>query len=212
MAAASVPHYAEQMRRAGYDPQRDFSGMGDLSLLAVTHKADLKVAPLDFVRASEEGHLQEYFFDRTSGSTGMPLSVYRSPWEREIQIAKWLRVMFLNGYRPTDKVFSCTSPGRLTEGRSVLQRFGLFRRRAVDYTLPVGSLIDALLDYGPDVVYGVRTSLVLAAEELLRRGVPAPTVKLLVSGGKSLMPGLGISATRPSVWASRKPTALWRWG
>lgn len=184
VAAASVPHYQEQMRKASYDPRRDYTGPGDLALLAVTLKADIKISPESFVQAQEADRLERYFSDRTSGSTGMPLTVYRSPRERDIQIAKWLRVLFLSGYRPTDKVLSFTSPGRLAEGRSVLQRFGLLRRKAVDYTLPPEALADELLQYRPDVVYGVRTSLLMVAEELERRGIKAPPIKLLVAGGE----------------------------
>ncbi|MBK8401749.1 MAG: hypothetical protein IPL29_12035 [Propionivibrio sp.] len=109
------PHYREQMQKAGYDPQRDFSGPQDLSILAVTVKTDIKSSPESFVRAEESDRLARYFSDRTSGSTGMPLTVYRSPKERAVQIAKWLRVLVLSGYRPTDKVLSYTSPGRLAE-------------------------------------------------------------------------------------------------
>lgn len=114
----------------------------------------------------------------------MPLTVYRAPREREVQIAKWLRVLMLSGYRPTDKVLSFTSPGRLAEGRSVLQRFGLFRRKAIDYTLPTETLANEVLQYRPDVVYGVRTSLLTVADELERRGVKIPPLKLLVAGGE----------------------------
>lgn len=184
MAAASVPHYRDQMRQAGYDPARDYRGPGDLSLLAITRKTDIKASPLNFVQAGEVDRLDQYFSDRTSGSTGMPLTVYRAPREREVQIAKWLRVLMLSGYRPTDKVLSFTSPGRLAEGRSVLQRFSLFQRKAIDYTLPSETLADEVLQYRPDVVYGVRTSLLMVADELERRGVQIPPLKLLVAGGE----------------------------
>jgi phenylacetate-CoA ligase len=183
-AAADVPRHREVMRQAGYDPRRDFGGLADLTLMPVMTKADLKRTPDDFLQAGASGHLHTYFSDRTSGSTGMPLTVYRSPRERDIQIAKWLRVLFLGGYRPTDKVLSFTSPGRLAEGRSVLQRFGLLRRKAVDYTQSPEALADELLQYRPDVVYGVRTSLLMVAEELERRGIKAPPIKLLVAGGE----------------------------
>jgi phenylacetate-CoA ligase len=180
----TVPHYGAKMRQAGYDPRRDYRGPEDLSLFAVTNKANLKADPMAFVQESEAGRLSAFFYDRTSGSTGTPLTVYRAPRERVAQVAKWLRVLLQNGYLPTYKVFSFTSPGRMTEGRSVLQHFGFFRRLAMDYTLPTGKLVDALLAYAPQVIYGVRTSLVLAAEELLRRGLTAPPMKLLVAGGE----------------------------
>jgi phenylacetate-coenzyme A ligase PaaK-like adenylate-forming protein len=184
----SVPYYGEAMRKAGYDPLSDFGGIEDLSVLPITRKADIKARPEAFVQSAESGELERYFLDRTSGSTGIPLTVYRSPGERDIQVAKWLRVLVLSGYRPTDKVLSFTSPGRLSEGRTALQRLGLLRRKPIDYTLPPEDLADALLGYRPDVVYGVRTSLLMVAEELQRRGRPVPPVKLLVAGGETIDP------------------------
>jgi len=184
VAATSVPHYRDQMRSAGYDPRQDFTGPKDLEVLAITLKTDIKSSPESFVQKEESGRLQRYFSDRTSGSTGMPLTVYRSPNERAVQMAKWLRVLVASGYRPTDKVLSFTSPGRLAEGRSILQHFGLLRRQAVDYTLSPESLANSLLQYQPDAVYGVRTSLLMVAEELERRGISAPPIKLLLAGGE----------------------------
>lgn len=184
VAAMQVPFYRDQMRAAGYDPQRDYRGPQDLAVLRITRKEDVKAAPMAFIQEPFQDRLEGFFSDRTSGSTGAPLAVYRSAPERAVQIAKWMRVLMVNGYRPTQKVLSYTSPGRLTEGRSALQRLGLLRRRAVDYTLPASQCADALLDYRPDVVYGVRTSLLQVAEELARRGTPAPSVSLLVAGGE----------------------------
>jgi phenylacetate-CoA ligase len=90
----------------------------------------------------------------------------------------------LNGYRPTDRVLSYTSPARLNEGRSPLRHLGLLRRRAVDFTLAPAAGADALLDYRPDVIYGNRTSLALVAEELIERGVSPPPLKLVVATGE----------------------------
>ena len=182
--ATTVPHYQAQMRQAGYDPRRDYTGAADLNLIAVTRKSDIKTRPTAFVQEQESDRVEQFFSDRTSGSTGMPLTVYRSPDERAVQISKWLRVLMLNGYRPTDKVLSFTSPGRLAEGRSLVQRFGLLQRKAIDYTLPPKILADELLRYSPDVVYGVRTSLLMVADELERRGIRMPPLKLLVAGGE----------------------------
>ncbi len=184
VAAAGVPRHREVMRQAGYDPRRDFGGLADLAIMPVMTKTDLKRAPESFVQESASGRIHQFFSDHTSGSTGIPLTVYKSPRERDIQIAKWLRALIMNGYRPTDKVLSFTSPGRLAEGRSVLQRFGLLRRKAVDYTLSAETLTDELFRYRPDVVYGVRTTLQMVAEELDRRGIEPPPIKLLVSYGE----------------------------
>ena len=183
IAAKRVPFYREQMDRAGYDPVRDFSGPDDLSVLRVTQKSDVKAAPHAFLQ-DDCGPLAAYFSDRTSGSTGVPLVVYRSSRERAIQIAKWMRVLLLSGYRPTYKVVSFTAPARLSHGRSVLQRFGLFRRCPINYLSTAENCADVLARYQPDVLYGVRTRLLMIAEELERRNTRVSSLKLLIAGGE----------------------------
>ena len=183
IAAKRVPYYREQMDRAGYDPVRDFRGADDLSVLRVTQKSDVKAAPQAFLQ-EDCAPLSTYFSDRTSGSTGIPLVVYRSPRERAIQIAKWLRVLLLSGYRPTHRVVSFTAPARLSHGRSVLQRFGLFRRCPISYLSTAESCAEVLARYQPQVLYGVRTRLLMIAEELERRDVRLSSLKLLIAGGE----------------------------
>lgn len=178
-----VPYYREAMREAGYDPVRDYRGPEDLARLPITTKADLKQrGTTAFVM--EGSDLSRCATDSTSGSTGIPTRVYRDPHERALQIAKWLRVLFLNGYSVRQKVLSLTGPGRLDEGRSVLQRFGVFRRLAVDYFQPPAVMVDQFLTYRPDVLYGNRSHLDLMALELRRRGIECPGLSLLVGGAE----------------------------
>lgn len=165
-----VPYYRELMQSIGYDPVRDYSGPGDLSNLPITTKQVLKEKGIStFLR--EGSDLSACFNDATSGSTGIPLRVYRAPYERSLQIAKWLRVLFINGYAMRDKVMSLTSPARLAEGRSIIQRFGILRRLAVNYLLPPEEMVEIFLAYKPEFLYGNRSHLDLMALELKRRRI-----------------------------------------
>lgn len=180
-----VPYYREMLRSVGYDPVKDYRGPQDLAKLPITTKQDLKRH--DITAFVQEGtDLSRYFSDSTSGSTGIPLTVYRSPYERAVQIARWLRVLLLNGYAVQQKVMSLTSPARLAEGRSVVQRLGLLRRLAVDYLRPPEALVDIFLDYQPDVLYGNRSHLDLMALELERRGKKPPGLKLLIGTAETI--------------------------
>ena len=178
-----VPFYRESMRSVGYDPARDYQGPEDLARLPIITKQILRQrGPTAFVM--EGSDLSSSFSDATSGSTGIPLHVYRAPYERAVQIAKWLRVLFLNGYSVHHKVMSLSSPKRLPEGQSTLQRLGLLRRLAVDYRLPARDAVDILMQYRPDVLYGNRVHLDLMALELGRRGVRPEGLRLLVGTGE----------------------------
>ncbi len=176
------------MAAARFNPLREFSGPSDLAKLPITTKQVLRRGSVtEFV--SEGSDLARCFQDCTSGSTGIPLTIYRDSHERAVQIAKWLRVLFANGYSVRDKVFSLTGPTRLAEGRTFLQRFGLMRRLPVDYRLPPERLVDLLLEYRPDVVYGGRSFLDLMALELSRRGVRPTQLKLVIGTNEVIRSG-----------------------
>jgi phenylacetate-CoA ligase len=183
-AYCHVPYYRELMQSAGYDPVREYRGPEDLSKLSITTKEILKqVGAQAFV--VEDSDLSSCFSDATSGSTGIPLRVYRSPYERAVQIARWLRVLFLNGYAIHHKVVALVSPTRVAEGHSVVQRFRVLRRLTVDYVHhSPEEMVDLLLAYEPDVLYGNRSHLDLMALELKRRGIRPASLKLLLGGGE----------------------------
>ena len=183
-----VPYYRAAMQQAGYNPIYDYRGPTDLAFLPITTKKTLKENEIKvFIKNGTD--LSRCFKDTTSGSTGVPLSIYRNTRERSVQIAKWLRVLFVNGYSVRDKVMSLTGPSRLSEGRSFVQHFGLLRRRPVDYTLPPEKLVDALLDYKPDVIYGGRSFLELMCMELARRRAPVQPAKLVIATNEIVRQG-----------------------
>lgn len=180
-----VPYYRGLMQSVGYDPIRDYRGPQDLSRLPITTKAVIKQrGTRAFIKEGSE--ISNCFSDTTSGSTGIPLRIYRTSYERSVQVAKWLRVLFSNGYSMCDKVMSLTSPARLTEGHSIIQRFGILRRLAIDYLLPPEEMVDILLAYRPDVLYGNRSHLDLMALVLKQRQRQPVGLKLLVVAAETV--------------------------
>ena len=178
-----VPYYRETMRGVGYDPLRDYCGPEDLARLPVTTKQVVKAGGVAAF-AKEGTDLSGCYRDATSGSTGIPLVVYRDSYERAVQIAKWLRALFINGYSVRDKVMSISSPIRLPDGGTAVQRFGPLKRLAVDYLLPPEKMVDLFLDYRPTVLYGNRTHIDLMALELRRRGIQPTGVKLVLGAAE----------------------------
>jgi len=173
-----VPYYRTAMDSAKYNPIREYRGPQDLTLLPVVTKKDLKEHGMEsFLRKGVV--LRECFRDATSGSTGIPLVIYRSQYERSVQIAKWLRVLFANGYRITQKVMSLSPPWRLMEGRTVLNKAKLLRKRSVNYHSSASDMVDAFLEYKPDVLYGNRTHIDMMASELERRGIHYEDLRVL---------------------------------
>lgn len=180
-----VPYYKELMLKAQYNPVVDFSGPEDLQLLPINNKAILKEESFEnLIIEGEYKNLSKYFSDSTSGSTGEPFTIYRYPYERAVQIAKWLRVLFINGYSVRDKTFSIISPHRLGYGNSFLQYLGLFRRKVVDNNLSPAETIREIIAYKPDVVYGIASRFSLIAHELNMQDIRINNIKLLIAGGE----------------------------
>lgn len=178
-----VPYYRKMMRNIGYDPLQDYQGPQDLLKFPITTKRTFKEnEEREFIQ--EDTELSLCYQDATSGSTGVPLQVYRNAYERSLQMAAWLRVLFMNGYSVFDKVLSFTSPRRLKDGQSLVQHFGLLRRQAVDYRLSAEEMTNRLLAYQPDLVYGNRAQLDLVALELQKRGVRPEGLKILIGGAE----------------------------
>lgn len=176
-------YYRKLMDDSGYNPNFHYKDPDDLKKLRITTKKDLKENPIeDFI--NENARTKYIFTDSTSGSTGIPLKVYRNEIERKYQVAKWLRVLFLNGYKPYQKVMSFTSPARLNEGKNIVQNFGLFRRYAIDYLADPHFMVDEMLKYKPDYMYGNRSHFDLIANELIKRNIYPYGLKKIIIGAE----------------------------
>lgn len=182
IAAQGTSYYQKIMREQNYNPAFDFRGPQDLEFFPILTKDIIKEHGIKAF-TPENVDLSGEFSDSTSGSTGLPLKIYRDPQARALQLAKWMRVLFVNGYSVFDKTLSFTGPDRLTEGRSVLQTFGLLRRYPINFLLQQDEMVNAMVAYQPNVVYGNRSSLDLVSEELQRFGITYP-LKLLIGGAE----------------------------
>lgn len=183
-AYQDVPYYRNMMRKIGYYPLRDYRGPEDLSLFPITTKQILKEeGTAAFTKPGID--LSKCYSETTSGSTGIPLTIYQAPYERAVMIAKWLRVLFVNGYSLRQKVLEFSRvKENLVEGRSILQYLGLLRRLHIDGRLSIETLADSLLEYKPDVFYCLGHNLELLVYELKRRGIKPNGLKLVIGYGE----------------------------
>ncbi|MFC2169341.1 phenylacetate--CoA ligase family protein [Acidobacteriota bacterium] len=183
-----VPYYREVMKSVGYNPIRDYRSPEDLALLPIITKKIIKQKGIkNFIR--ENSDLSTCYTDTTSGSTGIPLRIYRTSFEQLVEEAKWLFCLLKNGYSIRDKILSLKIPARFSREHSlvtfpsILQQFGFLRRHVIDYLLPADKMIDVLLEYKPNVLYGHKCPLDLMAMELKRQGVLCDNLKLLIGYG-----------------------------
>lgn len=181
LAYRHVPYYRNMMKNIGYNPITDYKGPEDLIRFPITTKKDIKAN--DSAMFLKEGiDFKKLYATSTSGSTGIPLKIFLSRNELSFRKAKWLRVLFINKYSIKDKVLALTSPATLEESKTVLQKFGLLRRLAVNHLLPIDKLVEIFTNYKPHVLYGSRSILDQFALELIKRTIKPEGLNLIIVG------------------------------
>jgi phenylacetate-CoA ligase len=178
-----VPYYRNIMKNIGYNPTLDYKGPEDLKKFPITTKHDLKInGPLMFLK--DGVCTKNLYSTSTSGSTGIPLRIFLSHHELAFRRAKFMRALLINQYLIRDKVLSLTAAIRLGEYKTILQKFGLLRRLAVDFLLTPDKLAEIFLKYQPHVLNGNRSPIDLLALELIKRKIKPEGLKLVIVSGE----------------------------
>lgn len=175
--------YRERFHLSGFDPYR-FSGMEQLEQIPILSKSEYR----DFttsVHVENPGAYESFYKDGTSGSTGTPLKIWRTWDERAYMIAKWMRVLYLNGYKWNDVTFSLPSPHRLQKD-SYLQRAGVMKRHSIPYTAPVEKMVSEYIRVQPSVLYGNKSQLVEMAIYSEKNSVRLPSPRFYVCAAETL--------------------------
>ena len=174
--------YRERMNDCGFDPNK-LREVDELQLLPVLTKEEYRSFTRNLLHKNPEKY-QDWYFDQTSGSTGIPLEIVRSWPERGYMIAKWLRELYLNGFRCTDHSFRTVVPSRLQVDREIfLQRFGLFRRTLIPYSLPKKQIVESYQKSAPNFFYGSHNEAVLFCSYVLENDIMLKKPKMYSVGG-----------------------------
>ena len=156
--AYKIPFYRERFDRAGVKPE-DIRTGDDLVKLPLLTKDELREWMASEVKKPK---YKNWIIDTTSGSTGKPLSILLSPREKTYMRANWFRVMMCCGYNPFfGKTMSRINAHDENAGSrdTILQNFGILKRRYVDQYAPEDQVIDEINAYKPDWLYMNKTEL-----------------------------------------------------
>lgn len=130
---------------------------------------------------------KKWFRDGTSGSSGIPLTIYQSTREKSITNAKWLREHTLNGFNPLfSKTFCIISPHRLTKRDSIFQNIGLFRRKSVSYLEDISIIVQEYNNYKPDLFYANKSQIVQMCLFAEKNNIKLFQPKLYVCGAETM--------------------------
>ena len=173
------PFYQERFDASHFDPFK-MADISELKNVPVLEKEDYRTLIKSLVDEKGEKYYQSWFEDFTSGTTGIPLHILRTWDERAYMLAKWMRVLYLNGYSWKDVTFSLPSPGHLQKD-SIVQRFGILKRYSIAYTDPLEEQVELFLKAKPSVIYGNKTYLVQLALHCNENNIKLPSPYLCVS-------------------------------
>jgi phenylacetate-coenzyme A ligase PaaK-like adenylate-forming protein len=177
------PFYQERFDTSQFNPFK-MADLSDIKKVPVLEKEDYRTLIKNQVEKGEKRY-QNWYEDSTSGSTGIPLRVLRSWDERAYMLAKWMRVLFLNGYHWRDVTFSLPSPSHVQRD-SIVQRFGILRRYNLAYTDPVENHVEMYLKVRPSVIYGNKTFLVQLAMYCDQNKIELPKPYLCISMAETM--------------------------
>lgn len=184
-AAKNVPIHQKRFRAAGIDPDA-VGDLDDLTDLEPTDKADYQQGPLDHVVA--RGLVADRLHKRTtSGSSGEPMSIYRSPIDQQLLAALWRRAMGGFGIGLRDRVMSMRFHGAPPAGPILtsLRRVGLSHDVSVSVLEAPEQLVDRIIEAKPDVIIGYPGIL---SEIVANRDLSEIGVRLIVCGAEVLTP------------------------
>jgi len=180
----SFDFYRQRFDHAGFKPEH-MNSIEEMQILPCLTKEEYRDFTSTLVNA-DPGRYANWFQDGTSGSTGLPLKIYRDRRERAYILSKYLRTLFLNGYRYRDVTFCLPSPHRMHGNDSVLQRFGLLKRICVPYTAPVEQMVDRFLQQPIDLLYANRSHLEMMAGYIKEHGIAIAKPRLVCSSSEML--------------------------
>ena len=131
-------------------------------------------------------HPDDLIEDRSSGSSGIVISMRRTRKEIEINRGRAFWHLIRAGLRPWHRILAVLPPLQMVKRDSFLQLGGIFRRTTVNYTMPVKEIVELIQRSRINVIYGQKSFIRLIADYFLTHGLPPPRLKLLIPGAEKV--------------------------
>ena len=180
---AHVPYYRHLFQKNGLHPD-DIQTVDDLPKIPVTRKTALRDLPVEDVLASDYT-LDQCNVARTSGTTGIPLTIYR---DRKAELMNFLAIARLHlecGDKITNKTIDLGS-GMGTPTSHPLQKVGIFRKKWVSPFIDVKTQIEEIKAYDPRTLVSYPTLLEEFAKEIIEGDVRGLDIQRVFTGGEHL--------------------------
>jgi len=182
-AYENVPFYHKRFTDAAKKPS-DIRTASDLTFLGVIRKQDIRNNVERMIaKGVEKGKLLRI---ETSGSTGLPLTLYVSRDEDDFRKVKHLRDHVICGHKATDRWVVISMPTRF-QAVGLLQRsIGFYSPRFVSVFEDPAKQVSRLEELKPEILDGYSTSILLIAKEMEKRGITAIRPRMIFTGAELL--------------------------
>ncbi len=182
------PFYRDFYDECGVHPE-DIKTEADLKLLPVLQKERLRRAdPMEVVTIRTEADAPakpDWIQEVTSGSTGVPLRIYRTWRDLCFIKAKVIRAFQQTGFRFYHRQVVLKSSTESLTGKHWFEKFGILRKYWLSITDPPGYNLRRLQEIRPHHLHGYPSGL-LAIAELLQARESVFHIPIICTGAEVL--------------------------
>jgi len=184
-----VPFYHDLLKTHGLAPD-EFSSLED-------YIEKFPRTPANEYRKIQQEKSIKYMIDgrvkpeslveiRSSGSSGMPLSIYKTKEEKTIDNAKTIWHLTNLGLRPWHRLLAVCDPANVVKRDSLLQEFGIFRRYFGHTMMDPEHIIDIIDGKKINAIYGQKSMIMLIAKQYNKKGRKPPRLSFLMPGAERI--------------------------
>ena len=184
-----VPFYHELMQSHGLTPD-EFNNLED-------YLEKFPRTPTTEYRTIQQEKGIKYLMDdriepeslieiRSSGSSGIPFSIYKTKEEKTIDIAKTVWHLTHGGLRPWHRVLAVVDPVNVVKRDSILQVFGIFRRYFRHSMMDPEQIMDIIDEKKINAIYGQKSMIMLIADHYNKTGRKPPHLSFLMPGAEQI--------------------------
>ena len=181
-AYETTPFYRALFNEHSINPQ-DIHLLSDLNSIPIVSKDMIKDAGNRMI--SNNYPIDTLLSSKTSGTTGVPLPLYRSHSSMDLVRAAKYRTYVLNGFHPLMKtVYWLSKP----QPRKLSHLIGMHREIRTERDLPIEQQVDFLKKHQADVFYCNPSHLANIATHVLDNNIDGIRPRIIFSESEELLP------------------------
>lgn len=185
-AYGNVPYYRDLFDSVGFQP-RHLKHLSDVVRIPITTRERLQSAPREHLiaRGYAVGKLRP---SSTGGSTGRPLTVYRSQKEFRQGMFFQLRTWFHLGLPWNDHVLTISGRPSTTDKRPWVRSLPLPTRWNTNNLGAPETILESFVRLTPSVFYGHPFKMAMLASLAREREIPKGPLRVVATSGDMLLP------------------------